>query len=415
MMMSLFSLCLLLCLLATANAAGQIKIQNQPSGVMWCGQNFVLNFTYNGNVAAGTEFKVQLMFDAFDVQIGGNAGIGSNKEIALLGKVTAPATQFAIDLPSPFPTAWLGDKKLDNEGLQQQGLFRVSKVDDDDFNSDCSSTFCRDPSFAMICCPADNAAKCGCENRAAVPTTTSVATISAATTPSRAASARSRCRASARSAPSASAPPTTSASAPWAPPVSPPRRCATTIAAPLHAAGVPSRLNCPCSPDMLCESGTVCQLYFCRVSNAIPIGSLNCEPSLGVKAKDVCMLHKDGSAPRPYSCQNKKCTICEPGNRLCVCKSLACLNPGGHLRAGSLLPAHRLRRLPVHRARVLVLGAWHHLHLQHLPSRRHQSADNHDHLARQQDAGANLWRRVARRVVWHTDRFSVVDIDHLNI
>jgi hypothetical protein len=59
---------------------------------------------------------------------------------------------------------WLGDQKLSNDGLQQQVLFRVSKVADDKFNSDCSSTFCRDPSFAMICCPSANTAKCGCES-----------------------------------------------------------------------------------------------------------------------------------------------------------------------------------------------------------------------------------------------------------
>jgi hypothetical protein len=337
MMMSLFSLCLLLCLLATANAAGQIKIQNQPSGVMWCGQNFVLNFTYNGNVAAGTEFKVQLMFDAFDVQIGGNAGIGSNKEIALLGKVTAPATQFAIDLPSPFPTAWLGDKKLDNEGLQQQVIFRVSKVDDDDFNSDCSSTFCRDPSFAMICCPADNAAKCGCENCSCANNDVCGNNLSCDYTKPRGVCKvplpglgekcpLGKCAADYL----CQCPMGTSCLA--SEKMCNDNRCAAP------AAGVPSRLNCPCSPDMLCESGTVCQLYFCRVSNAIPIGSLNCEPSLGVNAKDVCMLHKDGSAPRPYSCQNKKCTICEPGNRLCVCKSLACLNPEDICEQGRCFP-----------------------------------------------------------------------------
>lgn len=121
---------------------------------MWCGQNFVLNFTYNGNVAAGTEFKVQLLLA---VQLG-------DKEIALLGTVKAPETQFAVSLPSPFPAAWLGDKKLDNEGLQQQQvLFRVAKADDDNYNSDCAGSFCRDPSFAMICCPADSA-KCGCDS-----------------------------------------------------------------------------------------------------------------------------------------------------------------------------------------------------------------------------------------------------------
>lgn len=103
--------------------------------------------------------------------------------------------------------------------------------------------------------------------------------------------------------------------------------------------GVPSRLNCRCSPgDMLCESGTTCLLNYCRVSNDVPIGSLACEPSLSVKAKDVCMLHKDGSAPRPYSCQNKKCTNCEPGSRLCVCKSPACLNPDDICEDGRCFP-----------------------------------------------------------------------------
>lgn len=50
------------------------------------------------------------------------------------------------------------------------------------------------------------------------------------------------------------------------------------------------------------------------------------------------MLHKDGSAPRPYSCQNKKCTVCEPGNRLCVCKSLACLHPEDVCQGGRCFP-----------------------------------------------------------------------------
>jgi hypothetical protein len=311
-------------------SAGEIMIQNQPSSVMWCGQSFVLNFSYSGTVTAGTELKVQLMFDVSD--------LARNKEIALLGTVVAPETQFAINLASPFPAQWLGDQKLSNDGLQQQVLFRVSKVADDKFNSDCSSTFCRDPSFAMICCPSANTAKCGCESCSCANNDVCSNGLECHyTTP------RGVCQVPlpglgekcplGKCAGNFVCQCPTGSSCLASEQMCNDNRCATPMV------GVPSRLNCRCSPgDMLCESGTTCLLNYCRVSNDVPIGSLACEPSLSVKAKDVCMLHKDGSAPRPYSCQNKKCTICEPGSRLCVCKSPACLNPDDICEGGRCFP-----------------------------------------------------------------------------
>jgi hypothetical protein len=366
---------LLALLFGAAQGAGEIDIQNQPTGVLWCGQNFVLNFTYPSNVAAGTEFKVQLMYDAFDVRVVGSQ-IGNNKEIVNFGTVKAPETLFSVLLPSPFPAEWLGDKKLDNEGLQQKVLFRISKVTDDKFNSDCSGTFCRDTVFGMNCCPADNAAKCGCDSCSCANNDVCGTNLECDYTKPRGVcqvplpGLGENCPNNKCSQPYiCQCPMGTSC-------LASDKTCNdNTCAKP--AMGTPGRLNCPCSPDSLCESGTL-----------VPALLLPCLQRHSDRFAHLRAVARRQGQGRLHAAQGRlgaaSLLVPEPkvhhlrAGQSSLCLQVARMSQSrGHLRRRPLLSAHRLPRLPVHSARVVVQRARNYLHLKHVQTRRNEPAHNH--------------------------------------
>jgi len=326
----MISLLLLLAMAAAVvDCKGEIKIKNQPKGLMWCNTSFVLEFSYGADkVPAGKELKIQLMSDRFNVQLGGNVGVLGNVEIVELGSVVAPATKFNITLPTPFPEAWTGSKKLDNDGHPAEVLFRVKRADNDDINSDCSSPFCVDASFDMTCCEPSKATVCGCKgcscanNDVCTDELVCDYTTDKGVCQERTPSLGEPCPAGKCLAPYACRCP----DAVGLQCLASQKTCVdNTCAKP--ALGVAGRFNCPCSPapENLCQSGTVCSQYFCRISPTATIDQLSCTPAVSVAAKDECMLHKDGSTSgKTYSCQNNKCTRCVPGDTLCVCTSSMC-------------------------------------------------------------------------------------------
>lgn len=297
-------------------AKGEIKITNHPSGILWCGSApFTLNFEYSSSdVPDGT---------LLDVVIMQNVLVLSNRPIATLGKVVAPVKQFTVTLPSPLTPELIGtgSATLSNEGLQQHVLFRVQRSDNGDVSSQCKGA-CTDPSVTVICCPADNTARCGCRGCSCANNDVCADAMV--------------CDYSGKLGtcivpPPSLGEPCTNKCQPGLVcqcPLNEGTSCVTgktcqdsKCAKPL--VGVPSRLGCPCSPapEALCERGTDCFRSFCVVSNRIKIEDQDCTPATSNSNKDACMLHADGSnAAKPFSCnKDGKCTVCTAGDPLCIC------------------------------------------------------------------------------------------------
>lgn len=312
-----------------ALSKGEITIQNHPRGVLWCGQQLTLSLGYSSaDVPDGSELTVELMQNVLAF---------ANKPIAVLGKLTAPAKQFAVVLNSPLPAELLASGLLGNDGLQQQVLFRVKRSDNDDVNSSCKG-ICNDPTMSLICCPPENSERCGCLACSCANNDVCGMGLYCDYT-----KARGVCQ----------TPPPTLGEACPAGKCAAPLLCACPIevgvncaasqktcqddACPKPTAGVPGRLGCPCAPDGMCQPGAECLKYFCHVSTKIPIGQLSCAPAqaFALKGSDACMSHPDGSMPAsPYSCQSGRCAKCTPGDRLCICNNSACANPGDVCEGG---------------------------------------------------------------------------------
>jgi hypothetical protein len=325
-------------------ASGEIKIKNQPAGVVWCNTTHELQFSYaKSAVPDGTTLVIQLMFDAFDVQLGGNVGVGNNAQIAELGRVVAPATAFNVTLPTPFPAEWTGNKKLSNDGKSQKVLYRVKRVDNNNVNSDCTALFCRDPSFAMVCCDPSQTTTCGCKDCSCANDDVCNEGLQCDY-----GGDDGVCKVPLPGLGDAC--PDLKCAAPYAcrcPDVFGATTCQNSLKTcvddlcPKPTAGVPGRFNCPCSPapENLCQAGTFCSLYFCRVSQTATIDTLPCVPSESVLAKDACMLHKDGSTNgKTYSCQGNICKRCVPGTTLCVCSNTACADSRDQCEGGRCYP-----------------------------------------------------------------------------
>jgi hypothetical protein len=311
----LLSTSALLLLLSVARGE-EIKIENMPKGVMWCGASHLLKFTYDAkDVPDGTQLRIVLSLDTF----------GDNEVITDLGTVTAPAKEFNIVLPQPFPADWLGKDKLkDNQGGGADVIFEVIRADKTSVNSYCG-TFCSDPQFTLKCCPTADP-KCGCDN-------CSCATGDVCNAGFQCGS-NGKCTVDLPGAgelcPMGKCESNFNCQCPASNPSCQPteKSCVDTRTCPINMATLPGKLNCPCSnPGMLCESGLSCLMYMCKANSNTPIASQTCSPASDPKNPDACMTHPSGSvATAPFSCQASTCKACAPGDRYCICNAGVCKN-----------------------------------------------------------------------------------------
>ncbi len=146
-----------------------------PTTAQTCGFMTTLTFNYSAtDVPDGKQLKIVLAFDSF----------GSNKEIAQLGNVTAPAKTFLVAVPNPLTAEFTGAGELTNDGKSEKVVIEVIRVDKTDVTSYCG-TICNDPSFALSCPAAGQnttATAAASSTAAATSTTTAPAGTTPATT-----------------------------------------------------------------------------------------------------------------------------------------------------------------------------------------------------------------------------------------
>lgn len=308
-------LLVLIAMIACIRAKG-IQVENMPKGVMWCGASHLLNFTYSAkDVPDGSQLRIVLSLDK----------AGENKVLADLGTVVAPVKEFNIVLPQPLPAEWVGKDKLsDNTGGSSTVIFEVIRADKTDVNSYCG-LICFDPDFTLKCCPASDAAKCGCDKCSCSSGDVCAAGLecngsgkcqidlpgAGQPCPMDMCEGRHKCQCP--------------ASNPTCQPAD--KVCVDTGCA-VGMPALPGKLNCPCSnPGGTCEAGLACQNYFCKAASNTPIAQASCSPSTDSKSPDLCMTHPAGSsAAMPYSCQGGMCKPCAVGDRFCLCNAGVCKN-----------------------------------------------------------------------------------------
>jgi hypothetical protein len=299
--------------------------------VLWCGASLNLNFSYNANeVPDGTVLSIVLAVEDF---------FANDNVIATLGSVVAPAKEFLIQFPNPFPTDWLGSKKLKDNAGSGEGVTIEIMSADKKISSYCTTTV-SDPEFTIKCCPSSEAAKCGCD-KCSCATGDQCSAGLACESDGKCAidlpGVGELCQAGLCERSLLCKCPETNP------------QCAVTEKLCFGACPVgstaPGKLNCPCNKGM-CEAGLACSQSFCRPSATTPIATTPCQPSVKNIEPDACMQHPSGVTPVPHSCQTGRCAPCTPGATLCTCNSGQCSSGTDSCLPVTALGVQQLRCYP---------------------------------------------------------------------